>query len=151
MWRLRSRRWRRRREGGGVVVRFRKEEKKQNPRREPARVIPALCAPVQPVKRAAPPLGPAQSVRMLRSRHHSAKWAPSGSRTSSEEETRWRMGADLEADNPQALILLPCGRFPGNPLPVARDGAVTPGGIDTTREQLKISTGGTTPTICSPP
>lgn len=39
------------------------------------------------------------------------------------------MGADLEADNPQALILLPCGRFPGNPFPVARDGAVEPGGL----------------------
>ncbi|TNN84052.1 hypothetical protein EYF80_005658 [Liparis tanakae] len=36
------------------------------------------------------------------------------------------MGADLEADNPQALILLPCGRFPGNPFPVAGDGAVKP-------------------------
>ena len=34
------------------------------------------------------------------------------------------MGADLEADNPQALILLPCGRFPGNPFPVASDEAV---------------------------
>ncbi len=51
------------------------------------------------------------------------------------------MGADLEADNPQALILLPCGRFPGNPFPVARDGAVKPVGIDTSQEQLKISTG----------
>lgn len=48
-------------------------------------------------------------------------------RTPSSEEMRCKMGADLEADNPQALILLPCGRFPGNPFPVARDGAV---GID---------------------
>lgn len=54
---------------------------------------------------------------------------------------RCKMGADLEADNPQALILLPCGRFPGNPFPVARDGAAKPEGIDTTQEQLKISTG----------
>lgn len=59
------------------------------------------------------------------------------------------MGADLEADNPQALILLPCGRFPGNPFPVARDGAVKPVGIDTTQEQLKISTG-EPPSIYSP-
>lgn len=44
---------------------------------------------------------------------------------------RCKMGADLEADNPQALILLPCGRFPGNPFPVTRDGAVKPVGIDT--------------------
>lgn len=51
------------------------------------------------------------------------------------------MGADLVADNPQALILLPCGRFPGNPFPVARDGAVKPVCIDTTQEQLMISTG----------
>lgn len=48
--------------------------------------------------------------------------------TPSSEEMRCKMGADLEADNPQALILLPCGRFPGNPLPVARDGAVKPVG-----------------------
>lgn len=34
---------------------------------------------------------------------------------------RCKMGADLEADNPQALILLPCGRFLGNPFPVAGD------------------------------
>lgn len=47
--------------------------------------------------------------------------------TPSSEEMRCKMGADLEADNPQALILLPCGRFPGNPFPEARDGAV---GID---------------------
>ncbi|CAL8253147.1 unnamed protein product [Merluccius merluccius] len=52
---------------------------------------------------------------------------------SSEEETRCKMGADLEADNPQALILLPCGRFPGNPFPVACDGAVSGGCNDTTR------------------
>lgn len=45
-------------------------------------------------------------------------------RTPSSEEMRCKMGADLEADNPQALILLPCGRFPGNPFPEARDGAV---------------------------
>lgn len=38
-------------------------------------------------------------------------------RTPSSEEVRCKMGADLEADNPQALILLPCGRFPGNPVP----------------------------------
>lgn len=61
--------------------------------------------------------------------------------TPSSEEMRCKMGADLEADNPQALILLPCGRFPGNPFPVARDGAVKPVGIDTTQEQLNISTG----------
>lgn len=69
--------------------------------------------------------------------------------TPSSEEMRCKMGADLEADNPQALILLPCGRFPGNPFPVARDGAVKPVGIDTTQEQLKISTGEPNP-IYSP-
>lgn len=68
-------------------------------------------------------------------------------RTPSSEEMRCKMGADLEADNPQALILLPCGRFPGNPFPVACDGEVEPGGptyrlgIDRTREQLKVSDG----------
>lgn len=61
---------------------------------------------------------------------------------------RCKMGADLEADNPQALILLPCGRFPGNPFPVARDGAVKPVGIDTTQEQIKVSTGELPPTYC---
>ncbi|MEQ2199602.1 hypothetical protein XENOCAPTIV_004880 [Xenoophorus captivus] len=48
--------------------------------------------------------------------------------TPSSEEMRCKMGADLEADNPQALILLPCGRFQGNPFPVARNGAVKPVG-----------------------
>jgi len=38
---------------------------------------------------------------------------------------KWETGAELAAaDNPPALILLPCGRFPGNLFPVARDGAV---------------------------
>ena len=70
--------------------------------------------------------------------------------TPSSEEMRCKMGADLEADNPQALILLPCGRFPGNPFPVARDGAVKPVGIDTTQEQLKTSTGEATPLFIPP-
>lgn len=69
--------------------------------------------------------------------------------TPSSEEMRFKMGADLQADNPQALILLPCGRFPGNPFPVARDGAVKPVGIDTAQEQLKASTG-EPPPIYSP-
>ena len=54
----------------------------------------------------------------------SAGCSPVARTPSSEEETLCKMGADLEADNPQALILLPCGRFPGNPFPVASDGAV---------------------------
>ncbi|CAL8272060.1 unnamed protein product [Arctogadus glacialis] len=54
----------------------------------------------------------------------SAGCSPVARTPSSEEETLCKMGADLEADNPQALILLPCGRFPGNPFPVASDEAV---------------------------
>lgn len=38
-------------------------------------------------------------------------------------------GSRASSTQPPALILLPCGRFPGNPFPVVRDGAVKRVGI----------------------